>query len=134
MDNAFIDTNVLLYSFDQRDSSKRQAATELISSLGRTLFTSTQVLQEFYWNATNKLKLTPSNATRVIEHLSFGHIVQVTPSLILASIDTGERYRISFWDALIIEAAVAGRCTVLYSEDLSHGQKLRGLRFQNPFV
>jgi len=134
MQNEFVDTNVLLYRVDNRDPRKRDIAKLLISELGDGIITSTQVLQEFYWNATNKLRLPPSSARQLVEYLCRRKVIQVTPSIVLASMDTSERYRISFWDSLIVEAAAAAQCSVLYSEDLQHGQKIRGVRVHNPFA
>jgi len=132
--NAFVDTNVFLYCFDTRDHRKHQAATKLVSGLGDKLFLSTQVLQEFYWNATRRLDLTPAQGLEVVEQLCTRSIVQVTPTLIVTAVETSERYRISFWDSLIVEAAKMGHCRVVYSEDLNHGQSIRGVRIENPFL
>jgi predicted nucleic acid-binding protein len=60
-------------------------------------------------------------------------VVHATPSLVVSAVDTSERYRIGFWDALIVEAAALAKCEVLLSEDLSHGEKIRGVVVQNPF-
>ncbi len=132
--NAFIDTNVLLYRVDLTDQIKCVKAGTLISEIGDGFVTSTQVLQEFYANATRKLNLPPPNAVRALDSFCQRKVIQVTPSLIFAAIETSERNRISFWDGLIVEAAVAGRCKVIYTEDLNHGQRIRGVLVQNPFV
>ena len=134
MPSAFVDTNILLYRLDERDKAKLNTARELISKVGDDLVTSTQVLQEFYVNATLKLRLPPPDAVRTIEMLSRKKVVQVNPAMVLAAAETSERYRISFWDSLIVEAAAAGGCRVLYTEDLNHGQSIRGVKVQNPFV
>jgi predicted nucleic acid-binding protein len=133
MPNAFADTNIFLYRIDETDRRKCEIARDLISNIGEELVTSTQVLQEFYVNATQKLRVSPSDAIRVIDALGRRKVVQVSPQMILSAVETSERYRIGFWDSLIVEAAVAGGCRVLYTEDLSHGQSIRGLTVQNPF-
>jgi predicted nucleic acid-binding protein len=133
MPNAFADTNIFLYRIDSADQRKCDIARDLISEIGEELVTSTQVLQEFYVNATQKLKVSPSDAIRAMESLCRKRIVQVSPQMILIAVETSERYRISFWDSLIVEAAVAGGCRVLFTEDLNHGQSIRGLTVQNPF-
>jgi predicted nucleic acid-binding protein len=133
MQSAFVDTNVYLYHVDLDEPKKREIAKQLISELGDNAVSSTQVLQEFYWNATKKHGIPPSNALRFLEVICKRKVIQVTPALITSAIDTSERYRISFWDALIVEAAAAAHCQVLYTENLNDGQKIRGVLVQNPF-
>jgi predicted nucleic acid-binding protein len=91
-------------------------------------------LQEFYVNATAKLRVSPAFGLQIVEQLCQKRVVQISPSIIVKAIDTSERYLISFWDALIVEAAVAGGCQLLYTEDLNHGQKIRGVLVHNPFI
>jgi predicted nucleic acid-binding protein len=133
MPNVFVDTNVFLYCFDLAEPNKREVARHLIAQLGGDLVTSTQVMQEFYWNATRKLRLTPVEAKRAVEHVADRKVVQIRPSMVVYAIDTSERYRISFWDALIIEAAASTGCSRVLTEDLAHGQVLRGVKVENPF-
>ncbi len=134
MPSAFVDTNVLIYSIDDREAKRRKTAITLLAEIGENLTTSTQVLQEFYWNATRKVHASPATALGLVQHLTSGRVVQITPRLIVEAIDTSESYRISFWDALIVEAAAVGGCAVLYTEDLNHGQRIRGVRIHNPFL
>jgi len=134
MPNVFVDTNIFLYCFDKSAPGKREIAQAQIASLEDSLVTSTQVLQEFYWNATKKLKLTPAEAKRAVELIAKRKIVQIGASTVINSIDTSDRYRISFWDALIVESAAAAKSSTLLSEDLSHGQIIRGIRIQSPFA
>jgi predicted nucleic acid-binding protein len=134
MPNAFVDTNILLYTVEAADQRKTYQARQLILKVGNDLVTSTQVLQEFYTNATRKLRIPPPSAVRAMESICRRKVIQVSPTLIFAAIDTSERYRLSFWDCLIVEAAVAGSCEILYTEDLNHGQKIRGVLVQNPFL
>lgn len=133
MPSAFVDTNVLLYAVDDRDPRKQQTAVSLLVAISDDMAVSTQVLQEFYWNATKKLRKSPAAALEVVEHFSRRHVIVVTPNLIVASVDTSERYKISFWDAMIVEAAATAQCRTLYTEDLHPGQRIRGVRIQNPF-
>jgi predicted nucleic acid-binding protein len=133
MPSVFVDTNVFLYCFDLAALEKRETARNLLATLDDSLVTSTQVLQEFYWNATKKLRMTPVEAKRAVEHICKRRVVQVAPTIVLHSVDTSERYRISLWDALILEAAATAKCSKLLSEDLSHGQVLRGITVENPF-
>ena len=96
---------------------------------------STQVLQEFYVVATspNKLGRSPSEAREIIDLYRVWPVVVLDPILILAATRLHETATISFWDALIVEAArVAGADRIL-SEDLAHGQVFEGIRVENPF-
>jgi predicted nucleic acid-binding protein len=133
MPTVFLDTNILLYRLDKSQPDKRQTAIDLIREHVGEIAISVQVLQEFYVNATRKLGLTPSNARSDVELWSQRRVIQTTPQLVLSAIDSSERYRISFWDALIVESAVAADATVLFTEDMNNGQSIRGVRIVNPF-
>lgn len=133
MKSVFLDTNVLVYAIDPRDPGKRGAALDIIRGLSGGWSLSVQVLQEFYWTSVRKLSISPSDARTATELWSRQRVVQPSPQLVLGAIDTSERYRISFWDALIVEAAVAGQCDFLYTEDLANGQVIRGVTVMNPF-
>ena len=133
---AFLDTNVLIYRIDPLAPAKQQRATELISALylaGEALL-STQVLQEFYNTATGKFRLSPASAAKAAQIHAKGRLVQVTPALIFSAMDRHAGGQYSFWDALIVEAALAGGAGVLYTEDLQHGQVIDGLTITNPFL
>jgi len=134
MKSVFIDTNVFVYSIDAGHPAKRAKAIEIISESATRCTLSVQVLQEFYNIATQKLKLSPSEAKSVVEMLSRKRVLQPGPELVLEAIDTSERHKISFWDALIVESAVATGCHLLITEDLNHGQTIRGVRVHNPFL
>jgi predicted nucleic acid-binding protein len=135
---TFFDTNVLVYLFDRDDVVKKDMAFarfEAEASAGRALL-STQVLQEFYVSVTRKLSvpLAPETAETVVRNLSLLPLVTIDTERILAAIHRGRMLRISFWDALIIEAALAGGANHLLSEDFQHGQMIEGLRIENPFL
>jgi predicted nucleic acid-binding protein len=91
-------------------------------------------LQEFYVNVTRKLAspLPPEVAEARVRDFSGLPLVQVDPSLILAAIARSRGF--SFWDALIVEAALTAGAGCLLTEDLQHGQEIEGLRVENPFL
>jgi predicted nucleic acid-binding protein len=133
---VFFDTNLLVYLFDAGSPAKQRRARELLerhTRAGETLL-STQVLQEFYVAATRKLAtpLPPEQAYEVVRELAVMPTVRVDIALILSAIQYAHRYRLAFWDALIVRAAIEGGASVLYSEDLSHGQSFQTLRVENP--
>jgi predicted nucleic acid-binding protein len=135
---SFFDTNVLLYLFDNREPDKKAAAQELIQrevEADRASL-STQVLQEFYVNATRKLAfpLSPEEAGARVRDFSRLPLVQVDVPLILAAISRSQRMSFSLWDALIVEAALKAGADRLLTEDLQHGQVIEGMRVENPFL
>ena len=87
-------------------------------------------------NATHKLRspLSPERAEARVRDLSRLPLVQVDPSLILAAIARSQSLGFSFWDALIVEAALTAGADRLLTEDLRHGQEIEGLRVENPFL
>jgi predicted nucleic acid-binding protein len=133
----FIDTNVLVYLFDASAPGKKARAQELLKqtvSEGLALL-STQVLQEFFVAVTRKLSvpLPHEQAERAVRDLAKLPTAQIDAEMIMKSITTMRRYRLSFWDSLIIQAALHGGATTLYTEDLQHGQVIETLSIENPF-
>ena len=138
MYKAFFDTNILVYEFDTNEYKKQVVVTNLINEWrpsGRMII-STQVLQELYVVLTQKLKppLKAEIAEEVIQNYSKLDVVIIDPSLILDGIKIKRRYKISFWDALIIAAAKSANCKILFTEDLSHGMKIASIEIINPFL
>ncbi len=136
MSKAFLDTNILAYAADGRNKSRQQTSRGLIRDLGKKSIRqviSTQVLQEFYVVATKKLGIEPLIAKALVHSFGKFEVVSVTPEIIESGIECSILQQTSFWDGLIIAAAEAGRCNVLFSEDLNHGQVIRGVLIQNPF-
>jgi predicted nucleic acid-binding protein len=131
----FVDTNVLLYAIsrDDEDGEKAQRANELLSE--RDLGLSTQVLQEFYVQATHDSRverLTHEQAVALVESFTRFAVQQTTVSVVRAAMATRERFDISYWDAAIIEAARSLGCDVVLSEDMNVGQDYGGVRVENP--
>ncbi len=135
-DRFFIDTNVLVYANDASNPEKKGRAREILGEAlsSRRACLSTQVLQEFFVAATRKLGVEPRNARAQVARLSSLEIVLIDTDLVLGAIDLHVLHRLSFWDSLIINAAAAARCTVLYTEDLNAGQVLNGVKVVNPFA
>ena len=138
MSGEFVDTNVLLYAHDRTAGGKRDAAVALISRLidEQSGLLSTQVLMEFFVSATRKLphRIDEDTATEIVE--DFGTWPVFTPGVsdIVAATKLGRRYGIHFWDALIVQGAVAMGADVIWSEDLNAGQKYAGVPIRNPFA
>ncbi len=133
--NYFVDTNIVVYAFDQADPSKQRTAIEILEGTDR-LVLSTQVLLETWWVLTRRLAepLDESEAAEVINRLTELPVVSTDPQLVKQAVDTGRRFNIAIWDALIIEAARAAGCKSILSEDLQARQDFNGVTVENPFV
>lgn len=132
----FVDTSVLLYavSRDPEELHKAQIARDLLGE--RDLAISAQVLQEFYVQATRASRpdpLTHEQAAGLIASFLRFPLIDVTRAVVLAAMETRQRFGISYWDAAIIEAARSLDCDTVLSEDLSDGQDYAGVRVENPF-
>lgn len=135
-DRYFVDTNILMYAHDAAAGEKHERARALVEQLweARTGIVSTQVLQELAVNLRKKAgKPLDARATRdvVSDYLAWQVVVNVGDS-ILEALDIEARYQVSFWDALVIQAAQAGGAGILYSEDLSDGQRYGPVTVVNP--
>jgi predicted nucleic acid-binding protein len=96
---------------------------------------SVQVLQEFYVNVTRKLKkpLSSAKALEVVEEYLTWTVVENTGKLLTTAIELQQKAHLSFWDAMVVQAAIDSGCDTLYSEDLSDGQRFGSLTVVNPF-
>ncbi|MBV8056868.1 MAG: PIN domain-containing protein [Deltaproteobacteria bacterium] len=134
----FFDTNVLVYVFDSSAPNKRTRALQVLEQAieAGLAVLSTQVLQEFFVTVTRKLPvpLTSEQAKRAVRDFAKLSVVQIDPEIILNAIETTQRYRLSFWDSLIIQSALRGGATILYSEDLQPGRTIETLKVENPFL
>ncbi len=134
---SFFDTNILVYLFDEDYPERKAQAQTLLkkeTENGR-IVVSTQVLQEFYVTVTRKLEvpLSPEKAEEVVSQFMVFPLVEISSSHILKAIRKSINLQFSFWDALIIEAAISGGASILYTEDLQHGQIIDNLKILNPF-
>jgi len=136
-DKFFVDTNILLYARDAGQPRKQPIAYAWLESLwrergGRVSF---QVLQEFYVNATQKLKpgLPVAQARADMRGLLAWRPVKTDPALIEAAWGLADRFGFSWWDAQIVAAARRSQCAILLSEDMQHGLVVEGTMIVNPF-
>jgi len=131
-----VDTNVLLYAIsrDPDERRKSDAANAILD--GADVALSVQVLQEFYVQATRESRpdaITDEQAAGLVQSFLRFPVQEITAAVMLAAMATRQRFRISYWDAAIVEAARALGCDVVLSEDLSDGQDYGGVRVENPF-
>jgi predicted nucleic acid-binding protein len=134
---TFCDTNVLVYLVDLAYPEKRAVARSLVERLGSEgqLVTSTQVLLEFYWTSTRKLKvpLAPEEARAIIQEFAAHTVVSADADLVMRALRFSEKHRLSIWDAMIVQAALHAGCQELLSEDMQDGWKIDKLTIKNPF-
>jgi predicted nucleic acid-binding protein len=134
---SFVDTNILVYAEDRDAKAKHAVARDLILKLweDREGVVSVQVLQEFYVNATRKLKkpLTSPKALEIVEEYLTWTVVENTSVLLTSAIRLQTKAQLSFWDAMVVQAAIEAGCEFLYSEDLNDGQRFGSLALVNPF-
>jgi len=135
---VFFDTNVLVYMF-ARDAPEKQRRAEgiFVAAADAGCATlSVQVLQEFYVTVTRKLTepLHPETARLAVAEFAAQTVVHTPAELVLRAADLAQSDSLSLWDALIVEAARAGGCGTLYSEDLQHGRRFGTVRVVDPFV
>ena len=135
-ERAFLDTNVLVYVFDDDAGPKQERAQSILAdaaSGGHVV--STQVLQEFFVVATRKLErpLKHEDAADAVAALARLPVANLDAASVLAAIDRVGRHALSLWDALIVQAAVESGCTRLLTEDLQDGQVIDGVRVEDPF-
>lgn len=137
-DRCFLDTNILVYAHDRMAGSKQKRAVRLTEQLWNDGIgvISTQVLQEFCYTVRRKLTrpLSLDDTYSVVQQYLAWHVVINSPTSTLEAIEMEARFKLSFWDALILHAAQRGGAKILYSEDFSHGQLYGEVRVLNPFL
>jgi predicted nucleic acid-binding protein len=132
-----VDTNVLVYSYDASEPYKQAIARSLMENLWSTRAgtLSTQVLQEFYNTVTYKVpnRLSPAEARDIVALYGTWPVVVIRPPLILSASRLQEQHQVSFWDALILEAARVAGADRLLTEDMQHGRVIEGVLIEDPF-
>ena len=136
-DKAFIDTNIFIYAYDATAGEKHRTAGEILTNLWNSGLgvISTQVLQEFFVNVVQKIPkpIDKQQAKEIVRDFLKWHVVVNTGDSIIEAIDICLKFGYSFWDSMIIEAAITGGAAVLISEDLQDGQVISGVTIRNPF-
>jgi predicted nucleic acid-binding protein len=135
---VLVDTNVLVYALDVRDSAKHCAARHVLRALRRAgLCVSTQVLSEYASVLTHPSKLALSSwdvVPRIMDMTSTWEVLLVTTDTVVAALEAQERWRLAYYDAQIWAAAQLNTVPVVLSEDFTDGLILGGVTFVNPFA
>jgi predicted nucleic acid-binding protein len=134
---SFVDTNILVYAEDRDAKEKHAVSRDLVVQLWNTRdgVLSVQVLQEFYVTVTRKLKrpLTSSKALEIVEEYLTWTVVENTGHLLTEAIVLQQKAQLSFWDAMVVRAAIEANCKYLYSEDVNVDRRYGSLIVVNPF-
>ena len=130
---CFIDTNILVYAYSETEPEKKQVAVQLLTD--RSVCMSTQVVNEFVWIMSSKYRVDMKLLSDVAKNLFLLYRMDIVDDrTIAAAIDMSMRYRLSYWDSLIVSSAMKLNCPVLYSEDLQHKQVIeKSITITNPF-
>ena len=138
-DRFFLDTNIVIYAFDQSSSAKLRIARRLIAqgTERKTAVVSYQVVQEFVNVALRRFESSMSQSE--LEEFLFEALFPMTeisssPALVIEALRLRGMHQLAWYDSLIVAAAIQARCTVLYSEDLQHGRRFGDLVIENPFL
>jgi predicted nucleic acid-binding protein len=137
-DKYFVDTNILIYAHDRSAGLKHERARQLVERLwtsGQGVL-STQVLQELCINLRRKIArpLAVEEIRQLIQDYLSWEIVVNAPASVLQALEIEARYKMSFWDSLILQAAESSGAAILYSEDFATGQKYGAVQVVNPFL
>jgi predicted nucleic acid-binding protein len=138
-DRFFLDTNIFAYTFDVKAAAKARKAAQLIRRAADTGegIISYQVVQEFF-NIAFRRFAEPMSVAEAEQYLITVLrpllAVHSSPAIYFRALRISEKYKMSWYDSLIVAAALEGQCERLYSEDFQHGMKIEDLRIENPFV
>jgi len=134
----FVDTNLLVYAYDSSAGTKWRTSSEILSLLWthRTGVLSTQVLRELFVSLTQKVKnpILPEAAREIVSDLLHWPLIVNDGSSVLYAIDLHMEYHYSFWDSLIVQAAIISKSEYLLSEDFQDGQVIESTTIVNPFL
>jgi predicted nucleic acid-binding protein len=134
----FLDSNIILYSIDSASKLKQKTAKSLVADAlkNQASLISFQVVQETLNIAQRKfaLPITEQDAQKLLQTILIP-LMKVLPSesLYLEALRIKDRYKFSFYDSLIVSAALSQKCERLYTEDMQNGQVIEGLKIVNPF-
>ena len=133
----FVDANILVYAFDASAGARQAEAVALLARLwaSNSGCVSVQVLQEFFVIITGKVPrpLTAALAAERIREFSAWTVFAPTAADVLGAIGLQQEAKLSFWDAMIVQAAIESGSETLWSEDLNDGQAIHGVQIRNPF-
>ncbi len=133
--NEFVDTNVLYYAYELGAGTKHEISVDLLERLfvDETGWISSQVLVEFYSVATRKLRLESQYAEKLLNDFRDWRLHRPDYSSIIAAVHLQRRYKLAWYDAMILNSALESGCSILWTEDFSDGQRFGDLVIRNPY-
>ena len=133
---AFVDTNVFVYAAAFNDPDKATQARSLLGQImkSRSGVISSQVMVEFASTLVNKFGEPAAKVKPLMDMFDPFKVVAMTKAHVLSALEIRDRSQVNYWDALIVAAAISANCSTLYTEDLSHGQSIKGIKIVNPFA
>jgi predicted nucleic acid-binding protein len=134
-DKVFVDTNIILYAHDTKEEKKRKIASNLLESLWNSTEKpniSIQVLQELFVNLNRFLP--PKEVDELIQIYKNWNVIEISLPIFEKGIFLSRKHKFSLWDSLILSAALHSNANIIYTEDLSHEQKVEGIKIINPFL
>jgi predicted nucleic acid-binding protein len=136
--DLFLDTNILVYAYDRSAGSKHTISQKLVEDcwVNGNGCLSLQVLQEFYVTVTQKItsRMDYQTARQILADLATWRLHSPEASDLLQAIDLQQHYKLSFWDAMVVQSAARLGCKQIFSEDLSDGQNYGDVKVINPFL
>jgi len=131
-ERIFLDSNVMIYAYFKQNEKKQRISKQLIS---KNAIISTQVLQELTNTLHRKMGIDYSIVSSILQEcLKNCDLNTNTSDTVFLALDIAEKYGFSFYDSLIVAAALESKCTTLYSEDMQHNQRIENLTIKNPFA
>jgi len=135
-DKCFLDTNLLVYLYDENELRKQEFLVGFLEKLNENqqAIISVQTLGEFYNVTTRKLKLTKDQSQFFCDEIRRMYpVYEITTENVFHAMNISKQTQYSYWDSLIVAMAVDTGCSILYSEDLNNGQEIEGVKIVNPF-
>lgn len=131
-ESGFIDTNILVYAYSNTEIEKKQLADKLLKT---DIKISTQIVNEFIWVMTRKYHIDSDKIKKIVKGLfSIYEVILINQKIIEQALTITDRYNYSYWDSLILSSALECECSIVYSEDMQHGQIIdQKLEISNPF-
>jgi predicted nucleic acid-binding protein len=133
--NEFVDTNVILYACDASAVQKHDLSVALLARLAANKggVLSIQVLMEFYSNATRKFRMSSHEAEAVLDDFADWRLHRPDYPSVIEAVRLQRRYKLAWYDAMILNSALESGCSVLWTEDFSDGQRFGDLVIRNPY-
>ncbi|MCL2055328.1 MAG: PIN domain-containing protein [Oscillospiraceae bacterium] len=134
-DKAFVDTNLLVYSYTNSDSEKHQIAKGLFQGTDTIFVISVQVLNEFY-STLSKFKIEHDIIVSIVsEIIAFCEVKSIELQTVQTAFSLKKRYGYSYWDSLILSSALENGCKQILTEDMQNGQVIENsLKIKNIFL